>query len=130
VVYAKADYPQPWFDEGGGLVYPVYHVIRGIAAAAGLPQLTTEVSNGSAVQAIAYRRDGGVILWLANLTAEPQRVKLAGLPAARGRIARLDLDTFATAVTDPDSWAATADGCSVDALDLGAHAVARIEVTG
>ena len=127
MVYARTNLPQPWFDERGAAVYPVYHVIRGMAAAAGLPQLTTQVSNGSAVQAIAHRQDGGTILWLANLTGEPQRVRLAGLPAAHGQITRLDLDTFASAAAGPDAWATTAGRYATNALELGPYAIARIE---
>ena len=127
VLYARTDFPQPWFDERGAGVYPVYHVLRGMAAAAGSLQLTTNVSNGSAVQAIAHRREAGVVLWLANLTRDPQRVRVTGLPAAHGRITRLDLASFETAVAGPDRWAATAEECAADALELGPYAVARIE---
>jgi hypothetical protein len=127
VLYARTAFPQPWFDERGAGVYPVYHVLRGMAAAAGSPKLTTHVSNGSAVQAIAHRRDGGVVLWLANLTREPQRVRVAGLPSAHGRLTRLDLASFATAVAGSHRWAETAEECAADALDRGPYAVARIE---
>src|SRR5690606_38066133 len=85
VVYAETDFPQPWFAERGRGVYPVYHVLRGLAAAAGAAQLATAVSHGSSVQALAYRRDGAVVLWLANLTGRAQRVRLDGLPGARAR---------------------------------------------
>jgi hypothetical protein len=30
LLHAPADFPQPWFDEAGGL-FPVYHVLRGLA---------------------------------------------------------------------------------------------------
>jgi D-apionolactonase len=127
VVYAGTDFPQPWFDERGAAVYPVYHVIRGMAAAAGLPQLTTDISNGSAVQAIAYRIDGGTVLWLANLTGQTQRIRVAGLPPAQGRIARLDLASFEDAAAGPGRWAATAEPGATHALEIGPYAVARIE---
>jgi hypothetical protein len=129
VVYARTEFPQPWFDQRGTGVYPVYHVIRGVAAAAGLPQLATDVSHGSAVQAIAYRADGRTVLWLANLTGEPQRVRVAGLPAARGRITRLDLDRFEVAVAGPEEWTATVEQFAADALELGPYAAARVEVS-
>ena len=128
VVHVRTDVPQPWFDERGAAVYPVYHVLRGMAGAAGLPQLTTEVSNGSALQAIAYRNEGGTVLWLANITGEPLRVGMAGLSAAHGRVTRLDLTSFESAVAGPDAWAATAGACAADALELGPYAVARLEV--
>jgi hypothetical protein len=127
VVYARTDFPQPWFDQRGAGIYPVYHVMRGMAAAAGLPQLATNVSNGSAVQAIAHRMDGGAVLWIANLTGAAQRVRVAGLPSAHGRVACLDLAGFETAVAGPDGWEASAEERAADALELGPYAVARIE---
>jgi hypothetical protein len=130
VVYARTDFPQPWFDRRGSGVYPLYHVSRGLAVAAGLPQSTVEISNGAAVQAIAYRIDTATVLWLANLTGAPQQVRVTGLPAAHGRVARLDLDTFAAAAAGPERWAAGTEERAVDALELGAYAVARIEATG
>jgi len=130
VVYARTDFPQPWFDQRGEGVYPLYHVIRGLAAAAGLPQLTTGISNGSAVQAIAYRNDGGTVLWLANVTGGPQRVSLTGLPVVRGRIARLDLERFLSATSGPDGLARTEASGPVGSVDLDAYAVARVELDG
>ncbi len=126
VAYAKMDYEQPWFDAHGAGVYPVYHVIAGMAAAAGRPMLETEISDGAAVQAVACRDDGGVTLWLANLTGAPQEVEIQGLPAATGRIATLDLETFASATAGPDALETT-EG-PVDRLDLGAYGVVRIVV--
>ena len=129
VVHARADYPQPWFDERGEGVYPVYHVIRGLAAAAGEPRLATAASDGSAVQAIAYRGSGGVVLWLANLTGRAQRVAIAGLPATRGRLARLDVETFKGAAAGPDGLATAAEAGAVDDLELAPYAVAQAEVS-
>ncbi|HEX6112217.1 MAG TPA: hypothetical protein VFZ10_07920 [Geminicoccaceae bacterium] len=129
VVCARADFPQPWFDEHGPAVYPVYHVLRGMAAAAGLPQLATAVSNGSAVQAIAWRRNDGTVLWLANLTGDKRRIEVAGAPTARGRIACLDLASFQAAVAGPDWWMVTAEERAWDVIELGAYAVARIEAS-
>ena len=34
LLHAPADFPQPWFDKAGGL-FPVYHVLRGLARAQG-----------------------------------------------------------------------------------------------
>ena len=76
VVYAPMDYPQPWFDDHEARVYPVYHVLRGLGAGAGRAQLSTALSNGSAVQAVAWRANAGAVIWLANLTPEAQTVAL------------------------------------------------------
>ena len=127
VVYAQTVFPQPWFDDCGAGVYPVYHVIRGLAGAAGQPRLSAEGSNGSAVQAVAYRANNSTVLWLANLTDAPQRVGIAGLPSKEGRVMRLDLATFEAAVAGPQAWGSAAASCTVDALELGPYAVARVE---
>ena len=126
VVYAKMDYEQPWFDQQGFGVYPVYHVIRGLAAGARKPMLTTDLSNGAAVQAVAYRDGDRTQIWIANLTGEPQEVIIDGLPGgdARGRIAMLDLDSFIEATTGPDGL--ETEEAAVDQLDLGAYAVVRV----
>ena len=130
VIYGRADYPQPWFDDHAAAVYPAYHVLRGLAAGAGRPRLETTLSDGAAVQAVAWRADGAVVLWLANLTGAPQTVTIAGLPAGDGRITRLDLDRFVAATADPDGWPRTATAGPVGALELGPYAVARLECAG
>ena len=130
VIYARMDWPQPWFDDHAAKVYPVYHVLRGLAAGAGKRQLETTLSNGSAVQAVAWRNGGGVVVWLANLTPEPQIVALEGLPARRGRIAVLDQASFVAATADPDALAGLTREGDLDSIQLGAYAVARLEAAG
>ncbi len=134
VVYAKTDYPQPWFDDqtrpGQAMVYPVYHVLRGLAAGAGETRLETTVSNGPGVQAVAWRANGSVVVWLANLTPTPQTVALEGLPAGRGRVAVLDEASFVTATADPEALAGLAREGEIGRLELGAYAVARLELPG
>ncbi len=134
VVYARMDYPQPWFDDqashGQARVYPAYHVLRGLAEGAGKPCLETTLSNGSAVQAVAWRANGGAVVWLANLTPEVQTVALEGLSGGRGRIAVLDQASFVTATADPEALAGLARDAETARLELGAYAVARLEVAG
>lgn len=126
LVYAKMDYQQPWFDHLGEGVYPAYHVIRGLAAGAGKPMLRTELSDGAAVQAIAYRGGDRTILWIANLTGEPQEVLIDGLAQGQGDVAMLDLDSFITATAGPDGL--ETEAATIDQIGLGAYAVARIVV--
>lgn len=126
VIYAQMDYEQPWFDQRGEGVYPVYHVIRGMAAAAGKPMLATELSDGASVQAVAYKDGASMTLWIANLTGEPQEVMIDGVDGRDGKIASLDLDSFATATANTDDLETT--NGPIDLLDLGAYAVVRLEV--
>jgi hypothetical protein len=127
VVYARTDAPQPWFDDGGEGVYPVYHVIRGLAHAAGKPQLAARSSRPGAVQAIAWRDNGRLVLWLANLTGQEQSVAVAGSPAGQATIARLDLERFVTATSGPEGLARTETSGSPGPVDLGPYAVVRLE---
>lgn len=129
VVYAAMDYPQPWFDDQGRGVYPAYHVIRGMAAAAGAPRLETTLSDGSTVQAVAWRSGGDVVLWLANLTGEAQTVEVEGLPQGEARIARLDQDSFTSAASGPDGLAESS-APSGGRVELGPYAVARLTARG
>jgi D-apionolactonase len=134
VVYARMDWPQPWFDDLAGgrqaVVYPAYHVLRGLAAGAGRTRLETTLSNGSAVQAVAWQADKGVVVWLANLTPTAQTVALEGLPARRGRIAVLDQASFVAATADPEALSGLAHDAETARLELGPYAVARLEVPG
>jgi hypothetical protein len=130
VVYARADYPQPWFDERGQGVYPIYHVLRGLTQAAGRPRLNVTSSHPGAVQGLAWRDGGRSILWLANLTGQEQRVAIRGLPAGEARLTRLDLEHFATVASGPDGLVRTATSGSISPLILGAYAAARIETPG
>jgi hypothetical protein len=126
VIYSPTDYAQPWFDQQGHGVYPVYHVLRGMAAAAGATQLATSLSDGSAVQAVAYRGGGSTVLWLANLSGADQVVELDGLPGGQARVARLDQDSVLGATSGPDGLADSDPASKPDRLGLAPYAVLRI----
>ena len=103
IVYRKTDYPQPWFDTlAGPAVYPLYHVVSGLAHGAGRKIVSAESSDPAKVQCLAYRAAKGTTLWLANLTADEQAVALYARGAVHG--AMLDEDSFVQAVTDPRAF--------------------------
>jgi len=131
LAYRKMAHPQPWYDDlgdGGGWVFPHCHIVAAMAGAHAAEMLDVETSAPDRILGLAYRTATGGLLWLANLTPEPQQVTIAGPPAGTARIGRLDEDNFVTAVTEPADFAADC-GPSGDAsrLDLGAYAVFRIE---
>jgi D-apionolactonase len=130
VVYAGADYTQPWFDQQGHGVYPGYHVLRGMAAAAGTARLETTPSDGSSVQSVAWRSGGDTVLWLANLTGAAQTVEIEGLPQAEGRIAQLDESSFERAASGPDGFVESGPMRRLDRIDLAPYAVVRLVVPG
>lgn len=100
MVYTKTEHAQPYFDGlNGTAVYPVYHLIADLAQASGAKRIATEIGDESKVAALAYRGAAGPVLWLGNLTAQPQTVRVQGFdgPAA---VAVLDEGSFVKATTD------------------------------
>jgi hypothetical protein len=67
VLHSPAAYPQPWYDDGGGL-FPVFHVLRGLASLRGHPLRHLDISHPGMVLGLAAERDGAAEIWLANLT--------------------------------------------------------------
>ena len=104
IIYRKTDDQQPWFDAlPGPAVYPVFHVVSGITRGAGARLVAATCSDNQKVEALAYRGKAGTTLWLANLTAGAQDVRIAG---AGGAIfgTTLDEDSFEAATTDPKGF--------------------------
>ena len=132
IVYRKSSDPQPYFD---GLaepaVYPLYHVVAALAAAAGKPRLATTSGDRLRVQCVAWAGPDGPVLWLANLTDRPQDVTLAGLDGHTTVVRTLDAATFAQATTDIAGFKASGElHTSLRGLRLDAYAVAAIEARG
>jgi hypothetical protein len=103
-IYRRADYRQPYYDElSGPAVYPAFHVVSGLARGAGQPLVSAISSDTQKVIGLAYRGKGGTTLWLANLTAEAQPVRLTGAESAAFGTT-LDEDTFEKATSDPRAF--------------------------
>jgi hypothetical protein len=60
--------------EGGHVVHPVAHVLRGMARGHGRPRLETSPVAG--LSSVAFQGAAGVELWLANRTPDPITVEL------------------------------------------------------
>ncbi|MEQ8652172.1 MAG: hypothetical protein RIC87_06875 [Kiloniellales bacterium] len=118
--------PQPWFDEAGGGLYPVYHVMRGLYAASGAPRIATACTRPRDLQALAFETAGGRELWLANLTGEHQRVEIEGLDAERASVARLDEVVFEACAADPAGFDGGVEEAEPHRLALRPYAVVRI----
>ncbi|MFQ5973047.1 MAG: hypothetical protein ACE5Q3_12005, partial [Alphaproteobacteria bacterium] len=101
VIAHRTPYPQPYFDDlDRPAVYPVYHVIAGLAAAARRPRLEARSTAPSKIDCLAWDADGVPVLWVANLTAEDQEFSLAGLSPGDYTARVLDERAFAEAAVN------------------------------
>ena len=123
IAYAKRDYPQPWFDEAGG-VAPVFHAIKGLAGLRGQPLIDLVISNPLEVQAIAAGRDGQTEVWLANLTDQPETVELR--PKLAGSLSVLSAAEFELATQDASAMRSLERPFSGEATTLPPYAIARL----
>ncbi|HKQ26004.1 MAG TPA: hypothetical protein VJT81_16275 [Burkholderiales bacterium] len=104
IIYRNAEHKQPWYDQlTGPAVFPVYHVISGLTRGAGQKLVAAMSSDNQKVECLAYRGKGGTTLWLSNLTAGEQTVRITG---AKGSLfgSFLDEDNFVKATTDPHGF--------------------------
>ncbi len=120
-VAAPAGYPQPYFDAHGGL-YPVYHVLRGLARLKGAPLHHLDISADDKIQGLAATTLAGVEVWLANLTGAPVAVNL-GRPAIS--IAHLEVDNFVAATQNRGLLDALTPFHNTS-LTFGAYGIARL----
>jgi D-apionolactonase len=126
VAVARLPHAQPWFDTAkDAKVYPLFHVLRGVAGGAGSARIEAQSSDQGRVRALAWRNGGGTQLWLANLRDEPVEVRLEGVRATR--VTRLDEGSFAAAAADP-AFMDHSRTFAGDHLSLDAFAVARLEI--
>lgn len=119
-IHAPADYPQPWFDDVGG-VFPIYHVLRGLAAL-----------KGAAMRPLGLNASGPVIGFAADTAEEPEiwlgnrrPTEVAVLLEGAARCAVLDATNFAEAAGDPEFLDKLGDANGT--VHLQPHAVARIK---
>ena len=100
IAYAKLAHAQPGLDGAADArVYPVFHVIRGLSAAAGLPHLEAKSGDTERLRCVAWRKGKMLYLWLANLRDEVLEVNLEGFPR-NGTLGSLDEQSFAAAIKD------------------------------
>jgi hypothetical protein len=129
IVHRRLPYDQPWFDDlGRAAVYPVYHVVAGMAGAAGRSLVETTSSDRTRIAALAHRAANDAIsLWLANLRDYPQRVMLPDINA-KARLGRLDESTFEAAAADPAFLCAHAAPLRSREIEVGAHGIVCIQM--
>jgi hypothetical protein len=119
LIHARAPYPVPWYDDQpAGAVYPVYHVLAGLAPLSQTLFRTIENIVPDKITALAAND----ALWLANLTPIPLTVATPG-----EHVRLLDQDSFVEAVHQPDGfWQRGARPMTGGRVQLNSFAVARI----
>ena len=127
IVYTKQAHEQPWFDtvQPPPAVYPVFHVMSGIAKGAGKPQIAVRSVEPARVRALGWTDGTLSHIWIANLTAGSLKIDLDLPGLQNARMAVLDERTMEMAVRDPtfmDRLSPIPSG----ALDLESYGVAHI----
>src|SRR6185437_12320798 len=64
LVHRAAPWPQPWFDEHGG-IFPAYHVVRGLSRLSGGTMRTLDISAPREIQGIMVDHGARSEIWLA-----------------------------------------------------------------
>ena len=123
LVHTPQAWPQPWYDDNGDL-FPLFHVLRGLARLSDQPMVSLAISDPSAVQGLAVEGPQARELWLANLTGTEQRI---ALPAPAAGIAVLDASNFAQASRTPDLTDRLQPASSAE-IALRAFAVAHVKL--
>jgi hypothetical protein len=120
------------FPSTPGMAFPVYHVLADLAGRGDDELLPVRTADDLRAAALALRGAGGMRVLAANLTAEPLRARLTGLPDGPGSVRILDANSVAAAGRDPESFRRETDRVDVAqgalTVSLGAYAVASIDL--
>ncbi|MBU2148810.1 MAG: hypothetical protein KKD02_20925 [Alphaproteobacteria bacterium] len=128
-IYRRTDFEQPYFDDlDQPAVYPSFHVLAGLAQAAGKPHFSTTLSQQGKLAALAFSLNKKTQLWLANLTSNAVTAVIPSVDTTGARIAQLDERGFAELTTSPDYLDNARIDLASGRVELGAYAVARIEI--
>lgn len=103
---------------GEKAVYPVFHVLSGLARLKGADLHAVEISAPRNVQALAAAKNGRTELWIANLTGEPLAVDV-GRRFKNATAAILDAATFTDGFSKPNRLKS-------QTVSLDAYAICRL----
>ncbi|MBL8232799.1 MAG: hypothetical protein JNL98_30145 [Bryobacterales bacterium] len=123
------------FASKPAMTFPLYHVLADVLEMQGAEAVRSASSQPLIAESLYLRKGNQWRLLVANLSPEPQsiRVALPGPGAMQLRV--LDADSFAAATQSAATWRQqsgdklTPAGATVD-LSLGAYAVARLDSIG
>jgi hypothetical protein len=127
-IHLRGGAASPYFDSiNGPTVYPAFHVLSGLSRGRGLPLVEARSSDPRRAAALAWRDGPRVVLWLANLTAEPLTVRMTGIEDARLQASVLDASGFEHAAASLHALGSLKRPLKEAELNLDAYAVARVE---
>ena len=127
LVHTRTAHPQPPFENAhDGAVYPLFHAVAALARGGGKPLVATLSTDRDRVAALAWREGEGVVLLLANLTAEPQPIDLDADAAHVARLRVLDAEHFDQATRDPLGFASESRSLDGQLVVLGPYATATL----
>jgi hypothetical protein len=129
VIHREFGTAVPWYRTKKDTVYPVYHVLAGLAAASGNRQHHAVSSEPESIAALAYKTAGGMEVWIANLTSQSRSIQLTDL-AGPAYIHALTEHSFHDLATDPGFLFGPGEKIrQLSKIELGPYAVARIRAS-
>jgi D-apionolactonase len=128
VHHHAAGHSRPYFDSIDGIaLYPAFHVMADLARGIGRHLVGTPSSEPRKVARLAWREGTHIVLWLANLTADPPTIRMSGFEDAPLQASVLDSSAFEQAVARLDTLDALRRPLEEPELNPDAYAVARVE---
>jgi hypothetical protein len=124
VLHSPAQYPQPWYDDQGGM-FPVFHILRGLAALRGMALRRIDISRPDSVLGLAAESTTATEVWLANLT---EKEEIVHLDTGDFEIAYLNANNFIQASHMPDLLDRFSASPRGQEIRLSSYAVARIRI--
>jgi hypothetical protein len=113
------------------VVFPLFHVLADVAEMPGASFAVSESSEPLLVDGLALVAKGQLLVLLANMSAQPQRVQLRGL-GERASLRMLDRDTLAEALAAPLAWRARSEEIATPggeiSVDLAPYALVRLAI--
>ena len=131
VAWQKMAFEQPWFDQQdtNTAVFPVYHVIAGLAPKAGVKvrKVNYPTSPGVPITALAFDHEGELEIWLGNTSSNNHTLDLPNV-GPEATIQRLDTSTFELCCSNPEGFSSTRTPLTSARLTLGPYAVIRVRM--
>lgn len=116
VIQGDAPPPVPeQFPSCVGMVFPIYHVFADLAEWKDGEIVSSRSSDPITVETLAVASDGMLHLLVANLTPEPQTVRIDALPSGSISMRRLNADTVKCAASNPPNYRSQAETMTTDA---------------